>query len=49
MGRHHQPLVADIASVAKGTQSRTHPSGRIAVQRASDGWRHVALGASQTT
>jgi hypothetical protein len=33
MGRHHQPLVAHIASVAKGTQSR----GRIAVQRASDG------------
>jgi hypothetical protein len=49
MGRHHQPLVAHIGSTAKGTQSRMHPSGRIAVQRASDGWRHVALDASQTT
>lgn len=30
MGRHHQPLVAHITSIAKGTQSRMHLSGRIA-------------------
>jgi len=29
MGRHHQPLVVRVASVAKGTQSQMHPSGHI--------------------
>ena len=32
MGRHHPPLAPHITSVAKGTQSRMHPGGHIAVQ-----------------